>query len=197
MTINRNELHWFPMRIRNSSVSRLQTMLERLDGHHDVIATYAPLGFIKVSMTKMDFAPVLVNYLFVRSTFDKLVTIKQNLELFEPLRFVMHPVLDGNLHKHQEVLFISDKKMEDYIRLTKEENEKIIFLDNMSYASKPSKMVQITEGKFAGVVGRVKRIRGQRCVVLPIGNEMAAAVVDIPNKHLRYLTEEEITLLAK
>ena len=53
------------------------------------------------------------------------------------------------------------------------------------------KAVQITEGEFTGIVGRIKRIKGLRCVVLPIGNEMAAAVVDIPSKHLRYLTEEE------
>ena len=172
-------------------------MLERLDSHQDIEATYAPLGFIKVSMTKMDFAPVLVNYIFVRSTLDKLLAIKQDHERFEPLRFVMHHVLDEGLNRHREVLYITDRKMEDYIKVTKEENDKVIFLDNMTYASKPSKVVQITEGKFAGIIGRIKRIRRQRCVVLPIGNEIAAAVVDIPNSQLRYLTEEEIARLAE
>jgi transcription antitermination factor NusG len=116
--------------------------------------------------------------------------MKQNQELFEPLRFVMHPALDDDLNKHNEVLFIPDRNMEDYIRVTKEENEKVIFLNNISYACKPSQEVQITEGKFAGVVGRIKRIKGQRCVVLLIGNEMAAAVVDVPNKYLRYLNHQ-------
>ena len=77
--------------------------------------------------------------------------------------------------------------MEDYIRVTKEECDKVIFLDNMAYACKPSQKVQITEGRFAGVTGRIKRIKGKRSVVLLIGSEMAAAVVDVPNKHLRYL----------
>ena len=139
----------------------------------------------------MDFAPFLLNYIFVRSTFLDLVSLKQNRELFEPLRFVMHPALDNDLNVHHEVLFIPDRKMEDYIRVTKEENEKVVFLNNMKYACKPSQEVQITEGRFAGVIGRIKRIRGQRCVVLPMGNEMAAAVVDVPNRHLRYLTKEE------
>ena len=195
--LRNNELHWFPLRIRNSSLARLQTLKERLDRHDDIQETYAPLSFIKVSLTKMDFAPFLINYIFVRSTFEKLVTIKQNQELFEPLRFVMHPALDDDYNKHNEVLYISDRKMEDYIRVTTEENEKVIFLDNMAYACKPSQEVQITEGEFAGVVGRIKRIRGQRCVVLPIGYEMAAAVVDVPNKNLRYLTQEEIARLSK
>ena len=188
--LNQNELHWFPLRIRNSSLTRLQAMKDRLEQHDDVEETYVPLSYIKVSLTKMDFAPFLLNYIFVRSTFEKLVAIKQNQEQFEPLRFVMHPALDEKLNKHDEVLYIPDSKMEDYIRVTKEENEKVIFLDNMAYACKPSQEVQITEGEFAGIVGRIKRIKGQRCVVLPIGNEMAAAVVDVSNKHLRYLNHQ-------
>ena len=186
-----NELHWFPMRIRNSSLSRLEKLKERLDKHDNVDETYAPLGFIKVSPTKMDFAPHLLNYIFVRSTFAKLVNVKSNLELFEPLRFVMHPVFDDKYDRHEEVLYILDKQMEDYKRLTAKENEKVIFLDNMKFACKPSQEVQITEGEFAGVIGHIKRIGGVRCVVLPIGKEIAPAIIDVPNKFLRYLTEDE------
>lgn len=190
-----NDLHWFPMRIRNSSLSRLEKMKERLDKHDDVDETYAPLGFIKVNMTKMDFAPFLLNFIFVRSTFAKLVSVKSNLEQFEPLRFVMHPVFDDKYDRHEEVLYILDKQMEDYKRVTAKENEKVIFLDNLDYACKPSQEVQITEGEFAGVIGRIKRIGGARCVVLPIGKEIAPAIIDVPSKHLRYLTDMEIEKL--
>ena len=190
--LKENEPHWFVMRIRNSSIARLQTMLERLDKEDDVAETYAPLGFIKVSKTKIDFAPFLLNYIFVRSDFQKLVKVKSNQQLFEPLRFVMHPVSDENFVRHVEPLFLSDKSMHDYMRITKEENDRIVFLNNMQFANKVSKEVQITEGEFAGVIGRIKRIKGLRCVVLPIGSEMAAAVVDVPNKYLRYLTDEEV-----
>lgn len=187
-----NDLHWFPMRIRNSSLSRLEKMKERLDKHDDVDETYAPLGFIKVNMTKMDFAPFLLNFIFVRSTFAKLVSVKSNLEQFEPLRFVMHPVFNEKYDRHEEVLYILDKQMEDYKRVTAKENEKVIFLDNLDYACKPSQEVQITEGEFAGVIGRIKRIGGARCVVLPIGKEIAPAIIDVPSKYLRYLTDKEI-----
>ena len=190
-----NDLHWFPMRIRNSSLSRLEKMKERLDNHDDVDETYAPLGFIKVNMTKMDFAPFLLNFIFVRSTFAKLVSVKSNLEQFEPLRFVMHPVFNEKYDRHEEVLYILDKQMEDYKRVTAKENEKVIFLDNLDYACKPSQEVQITEGEFAGVIGRIKRIGGVRCVVLPIGKEIAPAIIDVPSKHLRYLTDKEIEKL--
>ncbi len=179
------------MRIRNSSLSRLNLMKERLDHQEDVIETYVPLAFIKTSGEKMDFAPCLLNYVFVRAEYTKLVKLKRNSELFEPLRFVMHPAFNEKLDRRNEVLTIPNKEMEDYIRVTKEENEKVIFLENMKFANKPSREVQIIEGQFAGVIGRIKRIKGYRCVVLPIGDEMAAAVVDVPNSQLRYLTDEE------
>lgn len=191
-TFKKNELHWFPLRIRNSSLSRLETMKHRLELQQDIDETYAPMGFIKVSMKKMDFAPILMNYIFVRSSFSRLVSIKSNLDQFEPLRFIMHPVYNEKFERHSEVLYISDKMMADFIRITQEENDKVIFLTNPNYAFKPSHAVQITEGEFAGVVGRIKRIRGARCVVLPIGNELMPAILDVPNKHLRYLTEEEV-----
>ena len=195
--LKENEVHWFPMRIRNSSLSRLEKMVEHFDKHkkrlgdaNEPLKTYVPLNFIKVSMTKMDFAPYLLNYIFVRSTFKRLSEIKNSHEDFEPLRFVMHPVFDENYTHHQEVLTMSDKMMADYQRLTAEANEKVVFLNDLRFACKPGKEVQITEGKFAGIIGRVKRIRGARCVVLPIGMEQAAAVVDVPNNQLRYLSDE-------
>ena len=189
--LKEDQQRWFPMRIRNSSLSRLKKMKERLDKHQDIDETYVPLGFIRVNQTKMDFAPFLLNFIFVRSTFAKLVSVKSNLDQFEPLRFVMHPVFDDKFNRHYEVLYISDKQMEDYMRVTAEENEKVIFLDNLDYACKPSREVQITEGQFTGVIGRIKRVGGVRCVVLPIGREIAPAIVDVPNKYLRYLTEDE------
>ena len=124
-----NDLHWFPMRVRNSSVNRLETMLERLNKQDDICEAFAPLGFIRVRMDKMDFAPLLLNYVFVRSTFAKLVAVKSNMEYFEPLRFVMHPVYDANFDRHDEVLYLRDKQMDDYKRITSTDNEKIIFLD--------------------------------------------------------------------
>ena len=192
MMFDENALHWFPMRVRHASLKRLETIMSRLDGQEGIEGSYAPTTFIRLNRTKMDFAPVLLNYVFVRSTFSKLVEVKSNQEYFGYLRFVMHPVYDAKYERHGEALFISDKQMTDYMRITKESNDKIIFLNNLSYACKPSQAVQITEGEFTGVVGRIKRIGGVRCVVMPIGQELAPAIIDVPNKHLRYLTDEEL-----
>lgn len=190
-----NDVHWFPMRVRNSSISRLNELKKRLDGLKDIqITTYIPTGFMRVSDEKMDFAPFLLNYIFVQSTYTDLIKVKSNQAYFEPLRFVMHPAYDDKYNVHDEVLTISDKTMTDFMCLTQEKNDKVIFLNNMDYALRPSQPVQIIEGPFAGVTGRIKRIGGNRCVVMPvINNEMAVGVMDVPRSFLRYLTEAELT----
>ena len=71
--LNKKELHWFPLRIRNSSMVRLQAMKERLDRQDSIQETYIPLSYLKVSLTKMDFAPFLINYIFVRTTYEALL----------------------------------------------------------------------------------------------------------------------------
>jgi len=183
--------HWFLMRIRNASLQRLKDLQQRLNARDEIISTYVPKRFIRVNDQKMAFASYLMNYIFVRATFHQLMKVKSNNEFFEPLRFVMHPSYDDSYNKRPEVLTISDKKMDDYIRLTEEENKKIIFLNNMDYVCRPSQEVQITEGQFTGVIGRIKRVGGNRCVVIPIGKEMAVGVMDVPRSALRYLTPEE------
>ena len=189
--LKENEVHWFPMRISHSSQPRLAEIKAWLDQEQAIMHTYVPFEFMKVSPTKMDFTPSLVNYIFVHTSLQKLRKIKGDKSHYEPLRFIMHPTYDEDYNKSTEILYISDKCMDDFIRVTAEANDKVIFLDNMDYACKPSQEVQITEGPFAGVTGRIKRIRGNRCVVILIGKELAAAVTDLPRKHLRYLNPEK------
>ena len=71
-TFKASELHWFPMRISYSRLSRLMAIKERLDQNVNVYETYVPVIFKKVSPTKMDFGPSLTNYIFVRSTYNHL-----------------------------------------------------------------------------------------------------------------------------
>ena len=86
MMFDENALHWFPMRVRHASLKRLETIMSRLDGQEGIEGSYAPTTFIRLNRTKMDFAPVLLNYVFVRSTFSKLVEVKSNQEYFGHLR---------------------------------------------------------------------------------------------------------------
>lgn len=187
--LKRDEIHWFPLRIRHSNASRLLRLQSLLEEEPGVERTFIPMRFKKVAAEKMDFAPAVDNLLFIRVTYDDLSRIKEKKALYEPIRYIMRPVLEPDNTEHSEVLYVADAMMDDFIRVTSEESDKVVWLDNLDFACKPSQAVQITEGQFAGVKGRIKRIQGNVCVVIPIEQTAAVAIRNLPRKHLRYLSD--------
>lgn len=187
--LKRDEIHWFPLRIRHSNASRLLRLQALLEEEPGVERTFIPMRYKKVSDEKMDFAPAVDNLLFIRVTYDDLSRIKEKKALYEPIRYIMRPVLEPDNTEHSEVLYVADAMMDDFIRVTSEESDKVVWLDNLDFACKPSQAVQITEGQFAGVKGRIKRIQGNVCVVIPIEKTAAVAIRNLPRKHLRYLSD--------
>ena len=187
--LKRDEIHWFPLRIRHSNASRLLRLQALLEEEPGVERTFIPMRFKKVAAEKMDFAPAVDNLLFIRVTYDDLSRIKEKKALYEPIRYIMRPVLEPDNTEHSEVLYVADAMMDDFIRVTSEESDKVVWLDNLDFACKPSQAVQITEGQFAGVKGRIKRIQGNVCVVIPIEQTAAVAIRNLPRKHLRYLSD--------
>ena len=184
--------HWFPMRIRHSNPVRLMRTKELLDKEEGVSTTYVAMKFQRVSPTKMDYAPAINNLIFVRTTYNSMRDIKSNKALYEPLRYIMHPVLNPtDTNSHPEILVVPDTMMNDFIRVTSEANDKVIYFDNISYACKPGQKVMITEGTFAGVRGVIKRIRGNVCVVIPVEQTIAVAVTGLHRSQMVYLTENE------
>ena len=182
--INPSEILWFPMRVRYSSAKRLLMLKELLDKEETVVGTYIPMRFQKID-DKMQEAPVINNLIFVRITYDHLREIKQKVD-FIHLRYIMHPVTENDMTR-SEVLYVPERQMNDFIRVTSENSEKVIYLDNLEFACKPGQRVQITEGTFVGVEGVIKRIQGNVCVVVPIKDTIAAAITGIPKKYLRLL----------
>ena len=190
--IRDTDIHWFPLRLRHANLALLEKTKAMLDIETSVEATYVPMSFKKVSDTKMDFSPKVINLLFIRTSLRSLKTIKANKMLYESLSFIMHPVYDEKYNRSTEVLYIPDRKMNDFIRVTSEANDQIVFLDNLDYACRPSQNVQITDGPFAGVCGRIKRIKGNVCIVIPLEETAAVAILNVPRKNMRYLSDQEI-----
>jgi hypothetical protein len=187
--IQENVKCWFPLRIKYASGERFYEIGKRLADETSVDEIYIPTAFMKVSDTKMDFAPMLSNILFIRTTLASLRVIKANKGKYERIRYIMHPAYDENYDSHTEIVHVSDRTMTNIKKIISNANEQVVFLHNMKYASKPGQLVQITEGPFAGVIGTVKSFKKHLCVVVPIEEVGAFAVTYIPKKHLLYLKD--------
>ena len=187
--LDKQSILWYPMRVSYSSATRLMNLKELLDKDDLVKETYVPMRY-KTQNFKLQLLPVVDNLIFIHTKYDDLAKIKENKAQYEPLRYIMHPVLDGE-SAHTEPLFVPERQMKDFIRVTAEQNDQVVFLENMDFACRPGVKVLITEGMFAGVKGVVKSIRKHLCVVLPIKDVMAVAVTNVPKKHLVYITDDE------
>ena len=187
--LDHDTTYWFPLRIRHSSTPRLMKMKSLLDAEEGVVETYVPMEY-RTENYHTELVPVINNIIFVRSTYNTLKTIRQNQTLYEPLRYIMHFVSDGK-RSMPEVMYVPDTMMQTFIRVTKDKQDNVIFLDNLEFACKPGTKVCITDGFYTGVVGVVKHIKKNLCVVVAIDGVAAAAIMYVPRKHLRYIKEEE------
>ena len=158
---------------------RLQPLMDQLSTRYDMIFLDCPPVEIVAD------ASVIAQY-------ANLTVFVVRANLME-LRFIMRPVPETR-GERKEVIWVPDPQMEDFIRVTSERNEKVLYLNNLDFALRPGARVQVKDGPFAGVQGIVKSIQKHLCVVLPVGGVVAVAILNIPKKSLIYLPQEDKTI---
>ena len=183
--LNQDATYWFPLRVCHSSTPRLMSLKDALDKEECVVETYVPMEY-RTENYHTELVPVINNLIFVRTTYNSLKEIRQNQTKYEPLRYIMHYVTDGK-NRISEVMYVPDVMMQTFIRVTKDRQDNVIFLDNLEFACKPGAKVCITDGFYTGVVGVVKHIKKNLCVVVAIEGVAAAAIMHVQRQHLRYV----------
>ena len=128
------------------------------------------------------YLPAVHNLIFVHSSRDFLDTYKRKVEDDCPLRYMIDKSTGLPM-------VVRDREMEDFIRVTAEKNERVLYLDNPSAALTKGTPVEIMCGPFKGVQGKLLRIRRDRKVVLQLAGVVAVAVEGIPMGWCRVIDE--------
>lgn len=183
---DRDTTHWYPMRVSYSRYSRLMRIKNELDKLN--CENYIPMEYRTVNF-RVQLMPAINNIIFVRTNYKVLSEIRR-MSQFVDLRYIMHYVFEGQREASQ-VLFVPDRQMTDFIRVSSVHDNRTVYMDNLEYACRPGLNVEIMEGYFAGVKGVVKRIDGSKCVVVPIKEVAAVAIRNVPSRLLRVLSNEE------
>ena len=186
---NNQEIHWYPIRVCYSNRRRIMELSRRLEEHKR--HHYIPMEYVQKG-EELECVPALVNIIFIHSSQEDLQALKQQPE-FQYFRFIMRPVPETR-GERKEVIWVPDPQMEDFIRVTSERNERVLYLNNLAFALRPGAHVRVKDGPFAGVTGIVKSIQKHLCVVLPVGGVVAVAILNIPKKSLIYLPQEDKTI---
>lgn len=86
-------------------------------------------------------------------------------------------------------LTVSCQEMENFILATCNHNEHLMAVDESQCRFKGGETVRVTEGSFAGVVGKVVRVGGQQRVLVTLQNVGSIATAYVPSAFLEVVGE--------
>lgn len=177
--------HWFVLRATYGRTAEASRALE--EKHIEV---YIPQGIsIKVieGKRKRIKQPLLPNLIFAyatRSQVEQLVKnpaptskyLKYYLDKIQPIES------ESGLHPP---LIVPDKEMHNFILVTSIQNEHVMVVDPETCRYKSGDLVQIIDGEFKGVIGKVVRAAGQQRVAVHINGLCTIVTAYIPSSFLQ------------
>lgn len=170
MTVSENareQIHWYVMRSTYCREVKAREMLEA-----DGVECYVPMRTMRSEQSER-VVPVVHNLVFVRTNRDYMDQWKRRHEEDCPLRYTID-------RSTSLPMIVRDRAMEDFIRVTKDADDEILYLDNPNVAVEKGKQIEIVCGQYAGVRGTILRILRDRKVVVSAGGLVAVAISGIP-----------------
>ena len=172
--------HWFVLR---ATYGRSEQACEALVKNH--LETYIPKHKVLKEINgkkKRIQEPLLSILVFVYGTEEK---IEECLKKLSYLRFYRDRTKPRRLQdgKHPP-LTVSYPEMMNFIRLTSIDDDHIKVVSAQYCHYKSGDMVQIIDGKFKGIIGRVARVSGQQTVVVDFEGLCLIATAYVPSAFL-------------
>lgn len=129
------------------------------------------------------FIPAIHNLVFVHTSREFMDSYKRRVESGIPMRYMMDKSTGLPM-------VVRDKEMEDFIRVTSDRKNDIMYLNDPSAVATKGTPVEVACGPFMGIQGKLLRIRRDRKVVLQLAGMVAVAVEGIPMEWCRIMNHE-------
>lgn len=169
---------WYPMRVTYSRELKVKTELDRLGVECFVPMTYKVVESRINGTTELrrELVPAISNLVFVRSTQEIITELKRTNEVLEPLRYMM----DHTNGAEPEIMTVTDKAMENFMRVAMKSDDSVMFLDENTIVGKEGKRVKIMGGAFEGVEGVIRRVKRCKRVVVELEGVASVAIAHVP-----------------
>lgn len=172
---------WYPLRVLYGRELKLKALLSAMQ-----IPNFIPMQYRKVVLKGREtktLVPAIRNLIFVKAARPLLDELKTQVEERIPFRFIPDKAMANN-----SPIIIQEKAMEHFIAVSGTMNEQLIYLTRIEAALRGGDKVRVTGGVFAGVEGRVVRIKKDRRVMVSVDG-VAAVVTAFINPLLLQRTE--------
>lgn len=132
--------------------------------------------------------PLVPSLLFVHATPCSVAAYVNDTPELSFLTFY-YDHFHANPYGKNPPLTVSDAEMANFIRLTSVDSDHIRLVAPGKVRYRRSDLVRITEGDFAGVVGRVARVDGQQRVLVELRGVCIVATAYVPTAFLEHAGE--------
>lgn len=179
--LDADKTYWFPMRV---TYGREVFVKNFLDG--EKIETFLPMtdkAWRDGGRIRHKLVPAVSNLLFVRSEKKRLDLLKHTRRDAEPLRYMIRPV-SAERNAMNEIITVPDRQMYNFMKVAEGPEDQRTFLTASDLQGHAGDTVTITSGPFAGVEGVIKRIKGNRRVVVEIEGVAGVCINFVPSKFM-------------
>lgn len=171
MEIRPNEEAWYAMRVTYGRELKIQAAL---NGKFETFIPKCYKTVVRFGKRHYELTSCISNLLFVYGTKNQIEEERQkHIEIRDDKK--SHQLNFIKDHEN-EIIKVQNKQMEDFIRVSNLPAEELIPLDIRDGESLTGQRVKIIGGPLVGIEGFIKRIEGNKRVVVTIDGILATAL---------------------
>ena len=171
-------VHWYVLRVSYSRELKIKAMLDQRG-----IRAFVPMMWKKTEesgKTKKKLVPAVNNLCFVNWTKEGIDRFIQEFGDKSPVYYYWDRTAG-------RPMTVPEKSMEDFIKVSSSMDEDLIYLTEISEKLREGQVVKVRNGSFAGIEGRIVRIRKSRRLMVELPGMLAVAST--------YLRPEDVELV--
>ena len=177
-------ISWFPMRVTYSRELKVKAELDRLAIENFLPMTYKMVD-VDTENPHRELVPAINNLIFVRSSKDRISSLKSTNAVLQPLRYMM----DRTAQQAHTIMTVPDAQMQNFMRVTSKTDDSVMFLNDETVVGKEGKRVLITGGVFDGVTGVIRRVKRCKRVVVELEGIASVAIAFVPSVLLKEIRD--------
>ena len=172
---------WYVLRVSYGRAEKANELLKAKG-----IETHLPLHTIYKEVNgkrKKQRIPILPNFLFAKTT---LSVLQSFLKSSPDLSFITfyYDHFNKKSDGKNPPLVVPNESMDNFIKLTRIDNEHILLIDEVNGNFKIGDKVRVIAGSFIGIEGRLAKITGQKRVIVELQGLCSVATAYIPKAFL-------------
>ena len=174
---------WFPMYVRYRKELEVKAVMDTND-----FRTFFPMETYHVkrgASVRAEERPAIHNLLFVYSFRERITWMKMYNRACQNLQYMSRHHLDGS----SEVITVSELAMDNLIRASRVDDPH----GQRSYTDRPlsitdlDRRIKFTAGPFLGIEGIIKRIDGNRAMVIPVAEGISMKITITHASEIEFL----------